>query len=173
MASCHYPCLAGPQGPLETVRAWNVPGTLGLWHEMWACALLPGEDSELEWTLEVTREGNGLGTGQVELLPRPRDLLQAVRSSRCLHGFGIQSVLGLEVCVSFPKPSLVMLRETLTSRNCFKMRLSWGGDGPRWWGMWWLHIGLRNSRLALSLTGQVPFPFRATWFLTSWRRTWD
>lgn len=55
------------------VQDWNMLGILGLWPKVWACMLPPVGDSA-EWTLEVPRKENGLGTGQVELTPHPKEI---------------------------------------------------------------------------------------------------
>lgn len=159
MASCHYPSLAGPWGPLETVGSCNVPGTL---------VQSAGTRAAARWGLRSHREGRWPGDGASGNVP-PRGLLQAVSSSRCLHRFGVQSLPGLEVKVTVRKPILAILKKTLISGKRFAVRLSLLGD-----------VVCDNHTqagetlvLALSLTGQVSFPLRATWALISKRRVWD
>ena len=89
-----------------------------LWGKMWACVLLPGGDSGHQ-------EGGQPGNWAKGDVPPPRGLSQAASSSRCWYRFGVQSLPGLEVQVTVPRPRLAMLKKPV-SRKCFTMRLRVG-----------------------------------------------
>lgn len=56
MASCHYPSLVGPRGGLGGSVSLECARHFGALVQSVACVPLPGGDSELEWTLDVTRK---------------------------------------------------------------------------------------------------------------------